>query len=1614
MKRRKDWLLESPDLKERYSVHHKAGILRSLTGHPPPEIRGRGRQSWLTMGLLLISVLVLILLSMFPGNAASYSATPSPLPHNGLANANHYLGTLQQFSVSYETVATSHAIEIATPTTTTPTFDDDTIFTAVVVVRAASGASYMDDREYIATMPMLETDEEIADFIAKYEPAEAEGEAVRVYLEERGCRTVAHDNLFLIIAGTHTCFAGILDTPDVMTSAALHAEETAGRLQSFRTEDFKVNSTLSHIDGMLILPQGPELNPMLPSAPQSASQRMLSSCEPPTCYNINDVADLLRARYVHETIGLTGQGVRIGFVDSGVAQNHSFFQKNQIIPFRWIFKSSINADYYVIDNQRIISKVRKNYINAEEDGFHGTMVAAFLSAFAPDAQLLSFRYITEADGDPILFYLTYMNQHQLVDIVSLSMGSWEKTEIWQEVDLVRTQILNLISQRVIVLIAAGNAGQCNAEGFCSGHNALAAIPEVIAVGGANTDLTAAGGYPGTTTGAASFESQLYPGRFVPDIVGIYGPTIRYPGVSPLHYITDDNGTSGATPQIAGIVALLKQRHPFLTQSQVRAILQNSAYDITEGVSGDDDPTGPGYDLATGYGLPLATHVIGRQVNLFNGWNLIGLTNDHSTDYTAIDMLREVNRQGGNCDGLTRWRPEVSRYDGIIIDGDDVYGFDFSLELGVGYWLRCQSHGVWEASGTVNTVPQTLHLIRGWNLISIPYSEYPVTVSDVLFGTSGSCKRVVDYDGKIREVSSYGPYFPLSPGKGYFVLCRAAVDWTPTGTEAPHPYSIEPIRPGNVYHANASATASSLRTTLNLYEKEQVISSSDQQCVPQAVTFANITNQQFSVSWTTDVPCMGSVIIHNGTNPVYRAFDDRGIRFSGTTHHVTIRGLLPETMYSFGLLSGDIWDTNAGEYYQIQTGADLNMPTYQYRVQGQIVDRITSVAQDAVVYAQLENQTTNPATPSTLLSFPIDKYTNGYGLLLDNTRVADGTAYFDYTAASHLKLSTQGGSAGQQAHIVSVDLRATPDITATTMILTDAIPDQPDVIAPNGIGVVVLQPTFSFTATDRGGRQLTYRFELSTNNFASVERVYDQRDSVVGWSAATYASGAEARFTIPEQLQDSLAYQWRVFAYNGEAWSIGSDIAAFGITRCCNLYLPLVLRNASSNVTPGPTPTPSPTATVTPAATPTPDIPAPIEPTATPTPTPIPTPQTIHVSVSSSGQQGNDNSTWPSISADGRYVVFQSSASNLVAGDTNGVEDVFIYDIETGQTERVSIASDGSQGDGASGYYTAISADGNYIAFESVSSNLVSGDTNQKRDVFVHNRQTGETIRVSVASDGTQSNGDSGRYGLSISVDGRYVTFKSYADNLVSGGRCGVLVHDHQTAQTTCVSVDSNGTVRNGAEPSISADGRYVVFEAPGDLLSGGYSSSTDIYVRDLQTSQTVRASVASNGAVADRPSNYPAISPDGRYVAFISRASNLVSGDTNEVEDVFVHDLQTRQTTRVSIAHDGSQASALSGWRRSPAISDGGRYVAFMSSARLVSNDTDNQSDVYIRDRQTNQTICVSVSNNGAHVSTGSSYFISMSGDGRRIAFTSTATNLVTGDTNDSADVFVRDRGAIE
>ena len=379
---------------------------------------------------------------------------------------------------------------------------------------------------------------------------------------------------------------------------------------------------------------------------------------------------------------------------------------------------------------------------------------------------------------------------------------------------------------------------------------------------------------------------------------------------------------------------------------------------------------------------------------------------------------------------------------------------------------------------------------------------------------------------------------------------------------------------------------------------------------------------------------------------------------------------------------------------------------------------------------------------------------------------------------------------------------------------------------------------------------------------------------------------------------------------------------------------------------------------------------------------------------------------PAISADGGAVAFGSRASTITAGDANAADDVFLHDPATGTTTRVSDGPAGEPGNGPA-FSPSISADGRYVAFESEAANLVPGDANGVLDVFLHDRQTGTTTRVSVASDGTAADGRS--FNPSVSADGRYVAFGSEAANLVPGDTNGtedIFVHDQTTGTTSRVSVSAGGSAADGRSlsPSISADGRHVAFASfATNLAASDTNAAADVFVHDRASGTTARI----GGVEAGGRSFSPSISADGRYVAFASFAADLVPGDTNEALDAFVHDVAGGTTTRVNLASDGTQADGLT---FSPVISGDGRYVAFKSEAtNLVPGDANGADDVFVHDRTTGRTERVSVASDGAE-GDAASVSPSISADGRFVAFSSFASNLVPDDGNGVGDVFVHDR----
>lgn len=400
-------------------------------------------------------------------------------------------------------------------------------------------------------------------------------------------------------------------------------------------------------------------------------------------------------------------------------------------------------------------------------------------------------------------------------------------------------------------------------------------------------------------------------------------------------------------------------------------------------------------------------------------------------------------------------------------------------------------------------------------------------------------------------------------------------------------------------------------------------------------------------------------------------------------------------------------------------------------------------------------------------------------------------------------------------------------------------------------------------------------------------------------------------------------------------------------------------------------------------------------------------ETTRISVGSNGVQANGFSYRPSLSSNGRYVAFISDATNLVVGDTNQTDDTFVYDRVTKETTRVSVDSNGNQQVGFSSN-PAVSADGGVVAYVSEAPNLVLGDTNNAYDIFIHDRQSKQTNRVSVGSGDVQANASSNNPALS--ADGRIVAFESEANNLVDGDNnmnSDIFVYDAQSKQTTRVSVDSSGAEGNGSSnnPVLSADGRYVAFMSSAvNLVPEDTNDSIDIFVHDRQTKQTTRVSVDSKGMQENGSSFNLSLSADGRIVAFESTADNLSAGDANKASDIFVHDRQTKLTTRASVGSNGVLGNNGS---ESPRLSANGRYVLFESLAdNLVTGDTNTQKDIFVHDRIKQQTTRVSVDSNGIQAND-LSLIGNISGDGNILAYESFADNLVAGDTNAKPDIFV-------
>ena len=400
-----------------------------------------------------------------------------------------------------------------------------------------------------------------------------------------------------------------------------------------------------------------------------------------------------------------------------------------------------------------------------------------------------------------------------------------------------------------------------------------------------------------------------------------------------------------------------------------------------------------------------------------------------------------------------------------------------------------------------------------------------------------------------------------------------------------------------------------------------------------------------------------------------------------------------------------------------------------------------------------------------------------------------------------------------------------------------------------------------------------------------------------------------------------------------------------------------------------------------------------------------------ISINSNEEQGNgssgNNNTPNAVSADGRYVMFISNATNLAAGDTGFDFDVFVRDRTNGTTEMVSVSNTGAEADSQT-LRADMSDDGRFVIFLSDDDTLVAGDENPGPDMFIRDRQANTTQFALPGIGGTSEFGFNVDR-IAISGNGRYIAFHTYG-SLSPEDEVGVrdiYVYDRDTNSVDFISDNNANTRGHSFNPSISDDGRYVAYHSMADdLVAGDTNGWMDVFVFDRETRQTERVSLTQGGAQTNNDSLEASISNDGRFVSYTSEASNIAPQDTDAIQDVYVFDRQTDTTQLVSLRSDETRPAPNTDGSasRDSRISGNGRYITFQSDLSLDSGDTNVLTDIYVRDLATGATEWVSRSGGGYN------YAPAISNDGRFIAFNTTSDRMVANDTNDKADIILADR----
>ena len=402
---------------------------------------------------------------------------------------------------------------------------------------------------------------------------------------------------------------------------------------------------------------------------------------------------------------------------------------------------------------------------------------------------------------------------------------------------------------------------------------------------------------------------------------------------------------------------------------------------------------------------------------------------------------------------------------------------------------------------------------------------------------------------------------------------------------------------------------------------------------------------------------------------------------------------------------------------------------------------------------------------------------------------------------------------------------------------------------------------------------------------------------------------------------------------------------------------------------------------------------------------------LTLGVSSNNENGPSNQpSGISVTSKNAYITaFESTASNLVGGDRNGVQDIFVFDRFSKTIHRVSVSSSGIEGSGKS-FSPDISSNGRWIVFASFANNLVAGDNNGKSDIFIRDRLQNTTQKISVALGGAATNGNS--FNPTVSNDGRWIAYESIASNLVSGdnnGQSDIFVYDRLNSINQIVSRASSGVESNFSSfnPSISGDGRFVAFESrASNLVFNDSNGRMDVFVHDVQGGTTERVSIDSDGNQVNGDSSNASISAGGARVVFESDADNFSAGDANGVKDIFLRDRERGFTGMVSIGVKEAVQISLFNTVRSfhpsngssfrPSISDDGRWVAYQSTADNLApfaRDRNSHADVFVFDTLTGVTRRLNVTDDGNEAND-DSMFARISSDGLFVSYLSQADNF--------------------